>query len=414
MSEMISVFEAQELIFQNTYLRPIEGIAIEDLRCEVLRQDLFADRSYPPFPRVAMDGIAIQLASWSLGNRKFKIAGCQKAGALQLSLEDPDSCFEVMTGAPLPLATDCVIRYEDLRIEGGIAEVKMDKNGSAPSLALMQNVHAMGADYNKGDLLVPALTVMNSPIWSIAASIGQSEVAVSQRPQIAIISTGDELVEVGSIPAPYQIRLSNAYTILSSLRALGFTKVTLHHLKDRKTDLLESLSVILDQNDILILSGGVSMGKFDFVPDCLADLKVEKVFHKVRQKPGKPLWFGVSDQQKQVYGLPGNPVSALVCLHRYVLPALKMALGQDKQSSGHQVYGTLSEEVRIKNGLTNFLPVKVELSTDGRIVVTPSRSNGSGDFRSLIGSLGFIELDESQQTYSKGHLCPLYLWREMF
>lgn len=256
--------------------------------------------------------------------RNFSIEGCQRAGEAALSLKNNKSCIEVMTGAVLPIGTDCVIRYEDVIIKDQIANV--DKN---LKIEKFQNIHQKGSDCRAGGELVPCNTLLRSPQWAVAASIGKSEVLVKRTPKIALVSTGDELVEVDQIPKDYQIRRSNIYSMISSLHSRGFMDLTLNHLPDSQEEILKTLSQLLENHDILILTGGVSMGKFDFIPQCLADLKVKEIFHKVRQRPGKPFWFGVRDDKTTVFGLPGNPVSSLICLHRYILPTLSRAMGFD-------------------------------------------------------------------------------------
>ncbi len=403
---MISVKEAQDLIIKHTLVRPKCTVDIKDLSEEVLHEPLIADRCYPPFNRVAMDGIAISTAAWDNGQRAFPVSGCQKAGEKQKTLTDPEACIEVMTGAPLPTGTNCVIRYEDTQIKNQVATVIPDIKVSD-----MKNVHLKGLDYNEGDELVPKGTLMFSPEWSITASVGKARLKIAQRPKIAVVSTGDELVDVDKKPLDFQIRRSNSYALLSSLKSHGFNTVTLEHLDDNKEDILTGLQSVLEQNDVVILSGGVSMGKFDFIPQCLADLKVNQIFHKVRQKPGKPLWFGVTEDNKSVFGLPGNPVSAITCLHRYVLPALWHSLGLEITKNEPKAHAVLTEDIIFKKNLSYFLPVKTEISTAGVVQATPVRSNGSGDFSSLIKSTGFLELPEADTVFKKGTAHPLYLWK---
>lgn len=405
---MISVHEAENLIFQYINKTSHISINIESLRSEVLSEPLIADRDYPAFNRVAMDGIAISTASWNSGQRDFFIEGCQRAGEEQKVLNDKSHCIEVMTGATLPRGTNCVIRYEDIEITDHKAMVNSDTD-----ISDMKNVHTKGLDYKQGDVLVKSNTMMSSPHWSIAASIGKSNLKVARRPKIAVVSTGDELVSVSEVPTDFQIRRSNVYSLLSSLRTYGFNDVVLMHLKDNVEDIHRELGNIISENDVVILSGGVSMGKFDFVPKCLADLKVKQIFHKVRQKPGKPLWFGVTEDQKSVFGLPGNPVSAAVCLHRYVIPSLLGSLGLAKDTVLNKSYAVLKERVLFKKELTYFLPVETFSSEDGALIACPIKSNGSGDFSSLNKSSGFLELPQNREVFEKGETFPIYFWRDL-
>lgn len=406
---MITVNEAHTLILQNTSLAETTLLEIDRLSNEVLREPFIADRCHPPFDRVAMDGIAINYDAYEKGQIAFSVKGYQQAGAMKQSLTDTSGCFEVMTGAILPEGCNAVIRYEDVNIENGTAHLK-----DGLTVDIQQNIHLKGSDYSEGEGLASENQVLLAPHWSVAATIGKSQVLISNRPQIAVISTGDELIRVDDLPLEHQIRESNCYALLASLKALGHSNVELLKLGDDKEELYYHLKELLDTKDILILSGGVSMGKFDFIPQVLTDLNVKKIFHKVRQRPGKPLWFGVGPRKQMVFGLPGNPVSSLICLHRYVLPALRRYLGLEKSALRDTLYAKLGEEVVFNKALTYFLPVKVNFTRAGSVTADPVNVNGSGDLAALVHSDGFIELDAEKKKFIAGESYPLFLWKEVF
>ncbi|MCK5390956.1 MAG: molybdopterin molybdotransferase MoeA [Deltaproteobacteria bacterium] len=401
---MISVKEAEELILSHSSPSDYTLVDIQNIQGEVLRQPIVADRDYPPFNRVAMDGIAISYSSWKEGRLKYHIENCQRAGEPQKALEEVDNCIEVMTGAPLPEGTDTVIRYEDVQITDGSASI----DGSL-DLKKMQNVHQQGTDCNKGDVLDNGCSILNAPYSAILAAVGFSKVQVSLRPVISVVSTGDELVRVDDTPSDFQIRQSNSDALISSLRANGFNNISNFHLRDDEDEILSSLGDILDSSDVIIISGGVSKGKFDFIPGALIKLGAQEVFHKVKQRPGKPLWFGIAEENKTVFGLPGNPVSSLICLHRYVLPSLWKSIGINLAEQ--RPYAVLEEDYKFEKELTYFLPVKITYSNDGTTTVKPITLSGSGDFTSLAKSTGFIELEENTSHFEKGKAFPLYLWR---
>ncbi len=404
---MISVKEAEKLILARSLPTDFTLIDIQEIQGEVLRQPIFADRDYPPFNRVAMDGIAISYNSWSKGLRNFEIEACQKAGEPKKILSAGNKCLEVMTGATLPQDCDVVVRYEDVQIKDGQASI----DGSL-HLEKMQNVHQQGSDCKKGDLIDMGGRVLDAPHSAIAASLGCSSVKVSARPIVSVVSTGDELVQVGDTPSDFQIRQSNSYALMSSLRVNGFNNINNFHLHDDKDKIFSTLSGILDSSDVIIISGGVSKGKFDFIPEALIKFGVEEVFHKVRQRPGKPLWFGVTRDNKRIFGLPGNPNSALICLHRYILQSLWKSLGFDWNTQSGRPYAVLEEDFRFDKELTCFLPVLVTYRENGTTTAAPITFNGSGDFTSLAKSSGFIELGEEKNYFEKGQAFPLYLWRE--
>jgi len=403
---MISVDEAEERIFEHLPTAQIRQIPLSNLQTEVIRESLLADRNFPPFHRVAMDGVSIAFSSWERGLRRFRIEGAQKAGQPAQKLHNEENCFEVATGAVLPLGSDCVIPSETVEIREDEVHLRSDLQ-----LRRYQNVHRDGSDYQAGDLLVGENTEMLSPHWAIAASVGKRTVQISKRPKIAVLSTGDELVDAGQTPLPHQIRGSNAYALLSSLTVEGFSDVSVHHLPDNRKTLREGLQSLLRDRQVLIISGGISVGKSDFVPGALGELNVREVFHKVRQKPGKPFWFGLGSEKQAVFGLPGNPVSALICFHRYVLPGLKTILGVSMQRRVNRPYAVLKKDVRLQESFTHFLPVRLEFDKDGRILAWPVKVNGSGDLTSLAFSDGFIELFEGQPNFSAGAAFPLWTWR---
>jgi molybdopterin molybdotransferase len=401
---MISVKEAEELILSHCSPSDYTLVDIQNIQGEVLRQPIVADRDYPPFNRVAMDGIAISYSRWKEGRLKYHIENCQRAGEPQKALEGVDNCIEVMTGAPLPEGTDTVIRYEDVQITDGSASI----DGSL-DLKKMQNVHQQGTDCGKGDVIDPGGGVLDAPYSAILAAVGFSKVQVSKRPAISLVSTGNELVEVDETPLDFQIRQSNSYALMSSLRANGFNNIHNFHLRDDEDEILSSLEEILDSSDVIVISGGVSKGKFDFIPGALIKLGAQEVFHKVKQRPGKPLWFGITQDGKRIFGLPGNPNSSLICLHRYVLPSLWKSIGINLTEL--RPYAVLEEDYKFEKELTCFLPVKVTYRDDGATTAKPIVLNGSGDFTSLAKSTGFIELDENTSHFEKGKAFPLYLWR---
>jgi molybdopterin molybdotransferase len=268
-------------------------------------------------------------------------------------------------------------------------------------------VHRRGADSRQGALLLEAGTLLRPPEVAVAAAAGMARVRVSSQPALMVISTGDELVEPGEPIADYQVRRSNAYAIVATLRCRGFVRVGDDHARDDETELRERLTLHLGTHDVLVLSGGVSMGKFDLVPKVLQQLGVEEVFHKISQRPGKPMWFGIGPQGQAVFGLPGNPVSTLVCLIRYVVPALSAAMGARHIPPERLA---LQSAVAFQPPLTYFLPVVIEHDDWGRPWANPRPPNGSGDLLSLAGTDGFIELPPGPNTYPKGFVANVYRW----
>jgi molybdopterin molybdotransferase len=395
--------QAEELIGQHLQCLPIESLPLAQCAGAVLRENIYAERDAPPFDRVSMDGIALDSGTVSGGVRRLRIQATQAAGDSPLVLESRTACIEVMTGAVLPTGCDSVVPVEEIAIRDGHAEL-----AHGVSVEPGQNVHRRGTDTRQGALLVTAGVRLRAPEIAIAAGAGMPRIRVSSQPMLAVISTGNELVEPGEPVLPHQVRRSNAYSIVTELRAQGFQRVADDHIVDDLSELKNRLKFHLETHDVLVLSGGVSMGKFDLVPKALDELGVRPVFHKVAQRPGKPMWFGVASSGASVFALPGNPVSTLVCLRRYVVPALFASLGQDPLPPPEKM--ALSAPVTVSVPLTFFMPVRVELDDWGRPWAVPQPTNGSGDFTSLAGSDGFVELPPGPNTYAKGFIARLYRW----
>lgn len=396
MSEMISVLEAQKTIFNTTPKAQIETINICDSNGRVLAKDILALRNQPPFHRVMMDGIAIDS---SAKTNSFQIQGTQAAGDKQLTLKDSSDCIEVMTGAALPIGCDCVIQYEKVQINSNTAII------NSQDISSMGNIHEHASDYKEGEVLIKAGTKINSPICAVIASQGKSKVCVYKLPKVVIISTGSELVELDNKIEPYQIYMSNSYSIESELKNYGLKDIERLHIPDDQEQTQKQIEKALKDFDILIMTGGVSKGKFDYIPGILDNLGVIKHFHKVKQKPGKPMWYG-SINDKQVFALPGNPVSCLVCLRRYVIPALNTS----QQLEALPVYGELTESIKFKPDLALFASVKAQSSPCGKLTFIPISTNSSGDFYAAGQSTGFIELPSDQEIFNPGEIFPYYSW----
>lgn len=404
---MITVEQATAILDEN--LLPLAGtpVPLPEAAGRVLQEDVFADRDFPPYNRVAMDGIAIQFASYHQGEDTFEIEGVQLAGASPLALKRVDNCLEVMTGAMLPQHTNTVIRYEDLKLveRKGLRYAHIVEAPKAP----YQNVHRQGSDRRAGELLMAAGTLLGPAEIAVAATVGKTSLQVSQPPRVAIISTGDELVEIAATPGAHQIRQSNAYMLQAALRShqVGAERF---HLADDSQQLEKELGRLLENYDVLLLSGGVSKGKADFVPQVLQQLGVEKLFHEVAQKPGKPFWFGRSAAGKVVFALPGNPNSTFLCYYRFVEPWLLKTLGAPPSL---RLQAILREDVTFRPNLTYYLPVKVTVAPSGMLQAKPIKHGGSGDLASLLEADGFLELPPGQSFFASGDIYHLFLFRKL-
>lgn len=399
---MITTAEATQAISAAMPKFASESVPLSEASGRVLRQAVFAERDQPPFDRVTMDGIAVQFDSLVAGIRHFVIAGTQHAGDPVQALTAADQCVEIMTGGVLPAGSDCVIPVERLSIANGSATVE-----EGYAAARRQFVHPQASDYPAGHEVLSGGRIISPMDIAIIASCGLESVQVSSQPTVRIISTGNELVAPGQPIESHQVRLSNGPALAAMLRQQGFQHVSDEHLADEKALLRKRLAEILDEARVLVLSGGVSMGKADFVPEVLRDLGVKVIFHKISQRPGKPMWFGIGPDGQAVFALPGNPVSTLVCCRQYVMPALLLASGRTKPQAETAV---LAEDVTFKANLTCFLPVRLRAGDAGHISATPVVTNTSGDFASLSGTDGYVELALGHDEFPAGSNVPLHRW----
>jgi molybdopterin molybdotransferase len=382
---MIPYRKALDILLAAVQVMPAEKVRIESAHGRVLRREVHADRPFPPFDRVMMDGYALRVADLSRGN-SFRVAGSAPAGKPQAVLpEEAEACVEIMTGAPLPMGADCIVPVEQT------SRTKGDGMIVAPSFEPKAGlfIHRAGSDAAEGEVLLEPGILLGSREIGVAASCGVAMLEVSKLPRIAIIPTGDELVPVEETPAPHQIRQSNGHAIRCALQSAGFSPVLADTLSDDAR--AENLRVHLESSDWLIITGAVSKGSRDFIPMLLDSLGCRRLFHGVAQRPGKPAgcWLGPVGQV--IMALPGNPVSALTGLHAFVLPALDKALGMTPRPQRMVVPHC---RVNALDGMTLHLPVT--LGEDGHTHAAPP--GNSGDFIGLLRSDGFITMPPRGET----------------
>lgn len=399
---MIRVEEAEKIILEHLRDYGTEVISFDNCLGRVLAEDIKADRDFPPFNRVTMDGIAIRFEAFKKGNRVFKIKATQSAGEQPLEINNNDECIEIMTGAVLPASTDTIIPYEQIEVNNGIATIKSE------TVILTQNVHFKGKDKKQNEILVRSNQFITPTVITIAATVGKTNLLVKKLPKIVIVSTGDELIEIKETPTPFQIRRSNDYTLQAILKQYVLNAVLLH-LPDNQDEIERQLRLCMNEYDVIILTGGVSMGKFDYVPPALEKLHVKKLFHKVQQRPGKPFWFGKQESGKLVFAFPGNPVSTFVCFQRYFLPWFKKCLGVTVD----EAYAILNEDFTFRAALQYFLQVKLSINKEGELSATPMEGNGSGDFANLLQTDAFMELPLERNEFKKGDVFRIWAFKNL-
>lgn len=387
---MITVAEAMAHIYAHVKDFGTESIPFLEATNRVLAQDVVADRDFPPYHRVTMDGIAIHTPAFETGTRSFFIEGIQAAGAPLQALQKPTHCLEVMTGAVLPNGTNAVVPYEECNLKDGIATVQ------SSNIKPFQNIHLQGTDSEKGTVLIQKNTTLKPAHLGIMASVGLSTVLVYKHPAVAICATGDELVDVDETPLPHQIRKSNVYMLAAALQQEGIS-ASLHHLPDDATRMQAQLGALLPQCDVVLLSGAVSKGKYDYLPEVLRALGMQTVFHRVAQRPGKPFLFGAFPGGKLVFGFPGNPVSTFVCFHIYYKPWQHRCLHRATKT----ITVRLARQVSFLPKLSYHLPATLEIK-EGITYAHPIIGANSGDMPSLIYADAILTLPAEWDTFEEG------------
>lgn len=390
---MISVREALDLVLSQSLPKETEEMDLASSLGKILAEPISADRDAPPFDRVTMDGIAV-LFSALKEHSAFRIEAIQPAGSPQVKLSSPENCIEVMTGASLPENTDCVIPYEQIKIEDGIAYLLNTNH------LFRQNIHFKGLDAVQGAILLDEGEVITPSVIGVLASVGAAKVSVLKSPRIAICSTGDELVDIDQQPADHQIRRSNSHMLYAALLEMGI-QADVFHMEDNKEAMARKLSALINDYQILLFSGAVSKGKYDFLPLVLEEFGMEKIIHGVAQRPGKPFLFGAFPNTL-VFGFPGNPSSTLVCFHTYFKAWLRNHQGLS--SLNHTA--VLDQTVEFNRPLTYHLLVTLSLR-NGSLVASPLKNSGSGDLVHLAQADGVISLPPDKEVFRVGENYPV-------
>ncbi len=393
---MLKFTEAQNLITALSRSFGTEEIALADAHGRVLAEDIYADRDYPPFNRAAMDGYAINTVDWDNGTREFEVQQVIYAGEAANEELKPGKCYKIMTGAPVPLSANAVIRREDADHEGEIVRFKIDHVNK------YQSISGKGEDMRQGDLILTKGTICSHPAISILASLGKNNVQVQRLPKVALFTTGNELVEVGMPVSVIQIRNSNQYLLKSLLKKWLIKPAICKHVIDDKEQLKTVLAGALSC-DIIITCGGVSAGDADYLPEVLADLGVNQLFHKVAIKPGKPIWCGQMPNGGMVFALPGNPVSCLVTFKLFIETYLTVCLGTGVPKTFSLPFK--GNRAHTAN-LDEFFPVTISGQPASAQTVT---INSSGDIRLGLHADAFAHHPVELDNLSDGHPVTCYL-----
>ncbi len=385
----------------------VEEVSLAEAAGRVLARDVAADRDYPPFARSARDGYAVRSAEMREG-AALTCVGEIKAGDAPPALGGGAICLQIMTGAAVPSGADAVVMIEHTERVGDV--VRFSRRAVAG-----QNVIPQGSEAKSGQIVLSAGMRVGYAELAQAAQVGAAELRCARRPRVAILSTGDEIVPFTQAPGAYQIRNSNAVSLAAQVRAAGGEPVMLGHAVDREEELREKIAAGL-REDILVLSGGVSMGKYDLVEAVLRSMGAEFFFDAVAIRPGRPAVFAVC-QGKPVFGLPGNPVSTMVTFELFVVPAIDLRSGAGARALPF-VEVVLGEDLREKPGMTHFLPARVEWeeaaaesagSASGIGRVRALKWQGSGDIGAMVQANCYLVVAAELSRVAAGSRVPILL-----
>lgn len=418
---MISYRQARQIIIEQLgkesaplSAEGAEVLTLAEALGRVLAQLVVTDRAYPPFDRATRDGYAVRAAEAAAGGALVCVAEI-KAGDTPPAFPRAGECLQIMTGAAVPDGADAVVMIEHTTRDG-------DRVRFARSAHARQNIVRRGSEARAGQTVLTAGTRMGYAEVALAAQVGAGELRCAKRPRVAILSTGDELVAVAQAPGPFQIRNSNAVSLAAQVRLAGGEPVVMDTAADREEHLREKISAGLHE-DLLILSGGVSMGKYDLVEKVLREMGAEFFFDAVAIRPGKPAVFAMCEG-KAVFGLPGNPLSTMVTFELFVTPAIDLRSGAAARALPF-VHARLAEDLNEKPGMTHFLPALVgwpgeagnaDNDVGGKVeagVVRALRWQGSGDIAAMAKANCFLVVEPEVTHVAAGASVPILLRKDV-
>jgi molybdopterin molybdotransferase len=365
-------------------------LSVWDALGYVLAQDLIADRNYPPFDRATRDGYAVRATESTAGATLACIGEIKAGDALTQPLEK-GTCVQIMTGAPVPPEADAVVMIEYTSRDKEFIHFQQTATKG-------QNIVPVGSETAKNQSLLQVGTRLGYAELGLAAQIGATQLRCAKKPRVAILATGDEIVPIDASPGPFQIRNSNSVSLAAQVREAGAEPVILGKASDRIESLGDKIQQGL-QEDLLVLSGGVSMGKYDLVEDVLKSLGATFYFDAVAIRPGKPVVFAMCNE-KPVFGLPGNPISTMVTFELFVVPAIDLLSGAPARPLPF-LKATLAEAMKEKPGMTHFLPARVQIDS-GQAHVKPLPWKGSGDTVAMAKANCFLVVGSDIQSLAPG------------
>jgi molybdopterin molybdotransferase len=404
-STMLSYEQARQTVVEQVQkiakTRASANVSLWDALGYVLAQEIAADRDYPPFDRSTRDGYAVRAAEAAAG-ATLRCTGEIKAGDTVTTPLGAGTCVQIMTGAAVPEGADAVVMIEHTHRDADVVRIQRDTRAG-------QNIVPRGSEATAGQTILTPGARLGYAELALAAQVGLAELRCANKPRVAILSTGDEVVGVDELPGPFQIRNSNSVSVAAQVRLAGGEPVLLGNAPDRTEDLRAKIERGLKE-DVLVLSGGVSMGKYDLVEPVLKDLGAESYFDSVAIRPGKPAVFARCGETF-VFGLPGNPVSTMVTFELFVVPALDL-LSAAPARNLPLLEARLGEAVQEKPGLTHFLPARVEWR-GARPEVKTLPWHQSGDIATVAKANCFLVVPPDRENIATGDSVSVLLRKDV-
>lgn len=405
---MLTVDEALDTILSNVQTADAGAAPLQECLNRVLAEDLTTPHDSPPFDKSMMDGFAVNSAGFTdASTRTLPIREMITAGTVPSAVVEQNSSSRIMTGAPIPAGADCVVPVELVEFDPTKPDIV---TVSADTVSPGKNVLRQGTSARQGTPLMVKGTLLQPQHIAVLAEFGVATVPVYPRPTMAVLATGDELLNIDQPLTPGRIRNSNEPMLVSQIQRAGGIPKALGVAKDNRDDLRAHISEGLSY-DFLLLSGGVSAGTLDLVPSELAAAGVEQVFHKIQMKPGKPLWFGrlkSDDHNCLVFGLPGNPVSSMICFELFVRTAFRKLVGL-ADSRPAVLSTTLQQEVQVRGDRVTYFPTRLQITKAG-VTSTPVPWGGSADLRATAEANGMSVFPPRSESYVTGETVDSIWW----
>ena len=402
---MISPDDALKIILKN--IHPLEKVSrpLNKSPGYTLAEEIFADRDSPAADRSAMDGYAVRFTDIAQCPSSLNLTGEVSAGSPERPEVLHGTCVRVLTGAIIPPGADTVVRVEDTTETNSIVVFhKIIKSGS--------NIRKQGEEAKKGDLLFSPGTVLGAAQIGLCAAVGKAELNVYSRPRVAVLSTGKELRDAAESVQVHEIRDSNGPSLRAALSIWGFTEITQEVSPDDVEVIEKDLSKLSKRHEVILITGGVSVGIYDFVPEAVERIGATIHFHSVAMKPGKPFLYATLPDNRHVFGLPGNPLSAMTGFYEFVLPALRRLSGMGEMECMSSMFLPLSHSVSSKKDFVRFVIANVQWNSNGPLV-EPLKSHGSADLIAGIGADGVIFVPVNAGEIPAGSLVEFRPWRSL-